>query len=277
MGVLITIAFGAWKMGKELAFSAQQATIERDQSREESSLDRKYQAEQAHQERITKARREAYLEVVSEMVKAQTALVQLPTQDIEKLDVVTSFNGLITAVSKVSILGEMETVLMSRDLLNIIHQSLFKLLARLNPIHEVKLETKYNEDKVTEVKASIDRLILEIDDELETSNDRSHIESLRKRLQSRQDSLNRYGEATLAAKLQLISMHRSYGEEVIAETLAIRLKVDELVSSIRSELSLTTSLEQLHATTRKAHDLTQTATKKLQSSLDQVPEGSGST
>ena len=264
-------------MKKELAFTAEQSTIERNQSRDQASLDRQYQSEQAHQERITKARREVYLEVISEMVKAQTALVQLPTQDVQKLDVVTSFNGLITAVSKVSILGEMETVVMSRDLLNVIHQSLFRMLARLNPIHEVQMEAQYNEKKVAEHQAAIDRLISEGESILETSKGPDELKRVQNALQSRQAEIEKYGKAAIAAKLELISKHRAYGEEVLAKTLTIRLKVDELVVAIRTELSLPTSLKQLHTTTREMHGLSLTALKELQATLENDRNANSST
>ncbi len=272
VGVLITIAFGAWKMKKELSFTAQQATIERDQSREQANLDRQYQSEQAHQERITKARREVYLEVISEMIKAQTALSLLPMQDIEKLDVGSGFNGLITAVSKVSVLGEMATVVMSRELLTTIHQALFRLLALVVPIHEDKSNVAHHEQKLTAQLAKIEQLAAEIQTVKETSNDQSELQRLRKALEFRNSDMERYGAAMMAAKLTLLDRQKAYGDAVLAETKAIRRKTDELVASIRAELSLTTSLEQLHKTSEEIHTAAIVATKELRESFRDVEE-----
>lgn len=267
VGVLITIAFGVWKMKKELAFAAQQATIERDQSREQANLDRRYQSDQAHQERITKARREVYLEVIGEMIKAQTTMSLLPTQDIEKLDVGSGFNGLITAVSKVSVLGEMATVLMSRELLTAIHEALFRLLALLVPIHEDKSNMAHHQQKLTAQLAKIEHLATEIQTVKETSNDQSELQRLRKALDFRNADMERYGAASMAAKLTLLARQEAYADEVLAEMKSIRSKTDELIASIREELSLATSLEQLHETSEAMHIAAGVATNELRSSF----------
>ncbi|MGI4720754.1 MAG: hypothetical protein ACRYGO_07805 [Janthinobacterium lividum] len=108
LGVIITIVAGWLKTKMELKAAAKEATIERDQARAQAQLERQHDAEQAHLERITQARREVYLEVVSEMIAAQSALALLPTKDIQKLDVERSMHGLVTAVSKISLFGEIK-------------------------------------------------------------------------------------------------------------------------------------------------------------------------
>jgi hypothetical protein len=270
VGVLITIAFGAWKMKKELGFAAQQANIERDQSREQASLDRQYQSEQAHQERITKARREVYLEVISEMIKAQVTLSLLPTQDIEKLDIGSGLNGLITAVSKVSVLGEMATVVMSRELLTVIHQTLFRLLALVVPIHEDKSNVAHHEQRYTAQLAKIEQLVTEIQTIKETSNDQNELQRLRKALDFRNADMERYGAASMEAKLTLLARQKRYDDTVLAETKAIRRKTDELVASIREELSLTTSLNQLYDTSEEMNIAATIAIKELRANFGEV-------
>jgi hypothetical protein len=114
------------RLKTELEASANEATIERNQSRDQANLDRQHAADQAHQERISTARREVYLELISEMTKSQFALSLLPTQDIEKLDVQSGFAGLITAAAKISVLGEMDTVIRSRELLTSIQETMIR-------------------------------------------------------------------------------------------------------------------------------------------------------
>jgi len=253
LSVVITIWAGWKKTKMELATAAHQASIERDQAREQANLERQHAAEQAHQERITKARREVYLEVISEMIKAQTTLSLLPTQDAEKLDIQSGFNGLIAAVSKVSVLGEMATVVMSRELLTTIHQTLFKLLALIVPLHEQKLDVQFHEKKANEQHEKIDHLATEIQTILETSADPIELARLRKALKYRSADSDRYGAACLAAKLTLLDRQKSYDDTLLSETQFIRQKTDELIASIRAELSLTTSLEELHSTSEAMH------------------------
>lgn len=267
IGVVITIWAGWKKTKMELSTAAHQASIERDQAREQANLDRQHAAEQAHQERITKARREVYLEVISEMIKAQTALSLLPAQDAENLDIQPGFNGLITAVSKVSVLGEMATVIMSRELLTTIHQALFRLLTFLVPLHEQKSNVRFHDEKVTEQHAKIDQLATEIQTIVETTGDPTELARLRRALEYRSADSDRYGAASLAAKLTLLERQKSYEDALLSETYHIRQKTDELVASIRAELSLTTSLEDLHTTSEAMHTAAVVEVEKLRASF----------
>lgn len=258
-------------MKRELRASADQANIERAQSRDQARLDRQHDADQAHQERITKARREVYLELIGELTVAQTALLMLPKQDAENLDTQSGFNGLIIATSKISILGELPTVEMSRELLSLIHEVMFRAFARLVPLHALKIEVQDQDKKIAFQHSEIHRIADEIKTIEETSQDKGHLFLLRKALAHRGADANAIGGSAMEARNAYHEAQRAYAVAIQGETNAISRKLDELICAIRIELALPTSLEVLNATSDAMQAAREKALRGLYTDLGIVP------
>lgn len=271
-GVVLTILFGWQKMKTELAASAQEATIERNQSRDEASMDRKHDAEQAHQERITTARRQVYLELISEMTKAQFALALLPMQPIEKLelDIHAGFGGLITATSKISILGEMPTVAMSRELLTTIQQALFRVLVLLVPLNEHRDAGKRHDEQLAIHQSEIDQLTVQARDFYDLRINSFESAQVHERLKWRRAEAAKHSTSAAQAKSEFAAEQKKYAMAILGETKVISRKVDELISSIRSELNLITSLEELHASSTAMQSATEESSKQLYAHLESL-------
>jgi hypothetical protein len=267
-GVVLTIIFGWKKMRTELAASANEATKERNQSRDEASLDRKHDAEQAHQERITTARREVYLELISEMTKAQFALALLPMQNIEKLDFHAGFGGLITATSKISILGEMPTVAMSRELLTAIQEALFRVLVLLPPLNEHRDAGKLHDEKLAMHQLEIDQLNIQVRDFYDRKISSLESAQVQKRLNWHHAEAVKHSTSAAQAKSEFAEEHKKYAVAVLEETKVITRKVDDLICSIRSELNLSTSLEELHASSASMQSAAEAASKQFYARLE---------
>lgn len=260
------------RLKTELKASAEEATIERNQAREQASLDRQHHTDQAHQERITKARREVYLELISEMTKAQFAISQFPTQPIDRLEIQSGFGGLITATSKISILGEMPTVTMSRELLSAINGSMMKMLTLLIPISEQK-------EEATRLQAEADEHRLEIKNGEAALKNRvfqysADGHNLAQELTARTARIGKLQQAILTAKLAFNDHHRIYYEAHLSETKAIGVKVDELICAIRQELGLLTSMDELKASSAAMHEAAQAATQRLSAGLQENAKAS---
>jgi hypothetical protein len=245
IGVIVTIIFGWKKMKIELKASADQAKIERDQSRDQASLDRQHDAEQAHQERITKARREVYLELIAEMTKSQIGLGLLPSQEIEKLDVYSSFAGLITATAKISLLGEMETVKRSRELLTAIQETLIRAMVVLIPISGHKDTRRFHESQRVVHQAECARLLPIVNDYARRQFSSKDSADAISNLNHNHAKAEEHGNAAIAAILAFSVANREFHETLMAENIVITKKLDLLVYSMRNELALITSLEEL--------------------------------
>lgn len=276
VGVIITIIAGWLKTKMELKAAASEAKIERDQSREQAQLERRHDAEQAHLARITQARREVYLEVVSEVIAAQAALALLTEKDIQKLDVDGDMRGLVTAVAKISLLGEIKTVETSWALMNTINQGLVQLMSMLIPYNERKWEADHHEQKTNFNLSEINRLSDEIRSVRETTNNSEELERLKRSMEFRRVDMETHGEAAIAAKRALLELQEKYADAVRKQALEIGQKVDELVVCIRAELSLPTSLEPFHALRTASYKASQAATDELRATMknggNEVPQ-----
>lgn len=271
VGVIATIIFGWKKMKIELAASAEQSRIERDQSRDQANLDRQHDADQAHQERITDARREVYLELISEMTKAQFAISLLPTQDIEKLDIQALFGGLITATAKISLLGEMPTVKKSRELLSATNKILSRALVLVVPISDHKDTENELKAKIASHGTEIARVKQEMKPFLDKGTTASRpFAELQQELQWHLDKISKLETEKLGAVLLLNSARKVFDDAILEETTALSGTVDELILAIRTELGLATSISELHASSAAMQASARSAIAGLRSDLEQV-------
>ncbi|MBD8656749.1 hypothetical protein IFT68_14095 [Oxalobacteraceae sp. CFBP 13730] len=267
IGVVATIAFGWSKMKKELAFSAAQSTMERNQSRDQANLDRQHATDQAHQERITKARREVYLELISEMTKAQFAISQFPTQDIQKLEIQAGFGGLATATSKISILGEMITVAKSRELLSAINESMMRMLVFLLPMEEQRAIQRGIQKKIDMHREELFRLATEL--RIKRGHYSVEAHDMNREYDAREALVAQHEQEIEEAKLVFNKAYGVYSDALLEETIAISAKVDELVVAIREELGLITSMSELRASSNAMYASARTAIKRLRKETEE--------
>lgn len=259
IGVGLTIWFGFRKTTIELGAAATQANLERDYSRDESNKNRSHDADQAHQARITSARREVYLELVSGVVKSQMLVGRVATLDIEKLDIAAELEGLIIATSKISILGEMGTVEKSRELLTRINEALYKSLAFSIPLRESRDLVRTIGDQLSHHQLTIAELEREMQ-ELFVKRDMG-IKSIEcnRNLEFHRSEVVRCSEQMNSGQSKLADEYEKFTQHMLEMAHSINRKVNELVILIRSELHLHTSEDELNASS----DAMQAAAEKV--------------
>lgn len=274
IGVILTVWFGWRKMKIELAAAADQARQEREHARDEARQDRTHDAKEAHLERLTKARREVYLELVGEMQKAQTALSLLPMQDVDKIDIPAGFGGLITATSKVALLGEMATVRIARELLTSIHEALLRVMARLVPLYELKTTKKFHETERDQHQAEADRMGITVEEYFRRMISSRDSADAKNKMTFHLNQAKEHEAEVLKATIDINDENIRYSFAVLSETKVLSQKLDELIFSIRSELGLETSREELQATSSAMQEAAAAALRKLYDKVD--PSGRSS-
>jgi hypothetical protein len=261
------------RMRVELNHASAQATLEREQTREQAALDRKHDADEAHRERITTARRAVYLEAIGELVKTQLFLGSLAKQDLTKLDVATGLGGLMTAVAKVGILGEMATVAKSRALISLINQILFKGLATTLPLTKVKQSIAFNEARYSATQFDIERILSAMKNYNEMRvKDQPKFDALQRSFGDQQFAAERYGAESVKARLAFADGEKKYGMELIEEMKIVTSRCDELICAIREELGLDTSLDELRQMTITTQKEMAAAVKELINSVEALGE-----
>ena len=256
------------RLQKQLDAASAESKIERDQSRDQAKLDREHDADQAHKERITKARREVYLELISEVAKARVELSSLPAQDVEDIDVVSAFSGLIAATSKISLLGEMQTVALSRSLLTAIQETLANVLVLLLPMSLIKNEKKYHENEVSYHKEKLKEKFIAVEKFMGHFSTASN--EANRAYNFHDEKLKEHSSGAINSAKLMIAEIRKYNESLVEEMIQVLTRADDLVHSMRDELNLTTSREQLAATTNALHGAMKSAVARMNAQLDET-------
>jgi metal-responsive CopG/Arc/MetJ family transcriptional regulator len=261
-GVLLTIWFGRWKTKTELTDSRERWGIDRNDALDRIKTDREHAAEEARRERLTTARREVYLELIKEMTAASMALGGMPFQKGEDLDIQGGFQGFISAVARVAILGEMNTVLKSRELMNLVQQILYKKMPEIVEMRLVRTEqTKFNQANKLQLERSegIKEFIKELikDRKGETLNDWSEL------LTASDEKAKEYAATATTCQEAHAARARAYQRSMVDDTAEIAVKTNELIACIREELELKTDATVLASSTVEMYASAKDAIEKM--------------
>jgi hypothetical protein len=261
------------RMRTELAAAVTNASIEREQSREQATLDRRHSAEQAHQERIATARRAVYLEVIDELTRAQAAFGFVTTQEIAQRDDGVPLGGLQAAVSKIGLLGEMTTVILSRELLTSVQLALTKAVPISMQISAQWDSVEYHRQQYDAAQSEVKRLLAAMTNHNEASKDDGlGFKALEAAYERNMAMSARHSADVSAAQAAFFIRRQSYAATLMGEIAPINLKFDELIHAIRTELGLETSLERLRQSTAEIHAVSMAAGEELFAAGERVSQ-----
>lgn len=279
IGVLCTVGLGLWRMKKELAlaltlakdarnYSKEQAQEDRNLAMDQANAERKHSADEAHRERIATARRSVYLEAAKEVVKAHAFIGGLPMKNIGENNENEGLNELGAAVSQISILGGMDTVLKSREVLSLINLLYFKALAMTVPmsIKRASISTLSSKRDVTDKKASDMRQQF-----LDRSRDGVYIKEVADLAENSRilyDQTIEYANNIVSEQNDFTKLQYEYIEFVIKELGEIQKGTDELIIMIRRELELDVDSEALFKSTLDTQALVQKAADELRTNME---------
>lgn len=248
IGILITVGLGVWKTNKELSTSDNKWKVDREDAREKAERDRSNAAEEARKARLITARREVYLELIKEMTAASMSLGAMAFEKGEEIDIQAGFQGFLSAAARVGILGDMNTVVKSRELMNMVMKLLYKKLPEIMELRAVKSEQgKLQDAKKRQLEKSEDfrKIMSDLLQAKRTADIAPWYEGLEKSdaqaMQFAKDEAE-YGDAHL-------QLAKSYQRSILPDTAEIAQKTNELIECIRAELELLTDPEVLKSTT----------------------------
>lgn len=250
VGVLITVLFAHMRMRRELEAAARNATIEREQTRDQARLDRESAALEAHKERVATTRRQVYLEAVEALGKAQMFLGGLSNQDMSKLDFQTGMGPLLIAANKVAVIGEMGTVKSARELTTMINRRFFRAIIKLLPLSRHKSSATHHRAEWEASQAEIKRILAAMTHHNETvKGDSAGFAALTNSFQTQQQRAKVASTAEQEAHAKIIKAQQDYSDFVVAGAKELSLQFDLLVDSIRRELSIETDFDMFRAQT----------------------------
>jgi hypothetical protein len=280
IGVCMTVGLGYWRMSKELGQAVKLANDARDDSREQADKDRtltreqannerQHSADEAHRERIATSRRTVYLEAAKQVTMAHAFLGGLPNQPITGIAYQEGLGNLAVAISQITILGEMGTVLKSREVHSLINQTYFKAMARTISIASTKDDIVNHGKNRDLANAQVEF----INGKLQTlkghySKDTADLgRALDKQLSLAVEHAN----AAVESHKILDQLQMSYFDFMLKEVVEINKCTDELIVMIRLELGLNTDSDALTQSSQAMHKQAKHAMDELRIVLANNP------
>lgn len=268
-GVALTFFLGWKRMIKELSQTEKLASDGRDYSREQANKEREHSASEAHNERIATSRRTVYLETARQIVKSHEFLGTLINHPIAEIDIQAGLNELAVAVSQIAILGEMGTILKSREVQNLINQTFLRAIVFSIPIastkDEIATHTKNRENENSAI-AIIQAELNDLAQRRDFSIKSAHLE---RELEKRLASVAKYSSDIAAEQTKLSQQKMSYLDFIFHELLTINTRTDELIVMVRRELGLKTDEAALAQSTQDTEENIKHAISDLKTSLNQ--------
>lgn len=278
-GVLCTVFLGWWRMRKELSlaltlakdareYSKEQAQEDRNLAMEQANSERKHSADEAHRERIATARRIVYLDAAKEVVKANSYIGGLSSQAIGENDSNNAIDDLSAAISQITILGGMNTILKSREVQSLINLVYFKALGLTAPIKATK-------DKINIAISERDAAAVRASNIQEKFNDVTRGGAYpQEATELAEKSRILHAQAVEHAN-SVVSLHETYVQKqqeyidfILNEFKEIQKVTDELIVMIRLELELPTDTAALFQSTLDMHAIAKRAVDDLRKSMD---------
>ncbi|MEF2265956.1 hypothetical protein V3C40_04090 [Janthinobacterium sp. LS2A] len=281
IGVLCTVWLGWWRMKKELSqaltlakdardYSRGQAEEDRKLAMDQANAERKHSADEAHRERIATARRIVYLDATKEVVKAHAIIGRLTQKTLTEIGSDNGLNDLSAAVAKVTILGGMNTILKSREVLNLINLTYLKALALTAPMQltkdEISTMTSQREAASTNAE-NIQKKFKDLTRDGNYSQEASELAEESRILHARAVE---YADAVVTLHEKFNEKHYEYIDFILNEFREIQKATDELIIMIRSELELETDTDALFQSTQNMYELAKRAAADLRDNVERL-------
>ncbi|PTT84668.1 hypothetical protein DBR42_14890 [Pelomonas sp. HMWF004] len=122
----------------------------------------KHDASEKAKERTAVLRREVYLRVVEELVKANSHLAGLPNMDPAKVNVSEGLQGFFAAAARLQLIAEPRTALLVNKLVGEYGEMLIELLAVVQPAHDAKIDIGIADQHYTKAQGEATRVLGEM-------------------------------------------------------------------------------------------------------------------
>lgn len=268
VGVVLTIVFGWRKMREELTASATQANIDREEARKRAEVDQTHAADQARKDRLTKARREVYLDLIKEMTSSSMALSALPSGEGATVDMEGGFKGMLSAVNQVAVLGEMDTLVKSRELVGLLQQVLFKMMPAIVEMRVIKMEAQSYRQKFEQQSAIMEQMNTILRNNV-LNGGNVPMGQAKELHDFAHTSAKGLLDSAFKQEEQHMKKLRKYQKDVMDETGVLVFKTNELITCMRKELELETDPVLL---AQSAQEMRDSAVKSIDDMLAQFPE-----
>ncbi|MBK6852952.1 MAG: hypothetical protein IPG93_15310 [Burkholderiales bacterium] len=198
-----------------------------------------HESQEKAKQRRAELRRDVYLAVAEESVKANACLAALPNADLSKSDAITPLEGFFSAAAKLQMVANTETALQTSQLVSSYGQLLFRVMALARPIQRAKLSAQLSKQLYEEAQTEIKRILAAMTALNESgSPDPEKFARLGQSFDLYRGQAERHAAEQNEALDQATSLHLQFLKELLPSTKAIGMKTMILMIEIRREFDI---------------------------------------
>lgn len=216
-----------------------------------SSLERlreqlRHDAREKHRDRVSELRKVVYLELTTQMMRANGHLGSLAGKDPTSGDFGEPLQSAISELAKAQLIGTRETSAIAGELATTYGEVLMRLIMAAKPLHETKTDIKIASEMYDQQYAQAMRVLGEITSENESGTpDPTRMAALNLSFDRYRAHYTKYSEERNAAWDSYNAQQRGFATTVLEEIKRIAPLTSRLTLAIRSEIGLDTDFSEL--------------------------------
>ena len=239
-----------------------------------SSLERlkeqlRHDTNEKHRDRLAVLRRDVYLDLTTQMTNAGAHLGSLAGKDPTTEDLTGPLQSAIAGLAKAQLIGSRETAALASELTALYCETLFKLIAAAQPLHDLKIDIKIAGDMYDQQLAQAKRVTAEMTAMNESGKpDPARMAALQRSFDHYRESYTDYAEERNAAWDSYNSHNMLFVKATFQEIQRIAPVQIRLASAVRSEIGLDTDAAELLQRLEDNRVRMEQATEALFANLD---------
>jgi hypothetical protein len=222
----------------------------------------KHDSQEKSKERQANLRHEVYLQAAEETAKVGSYLGTIPQLDPEKINLADGLNGFLYIAAKLQLIASAETADLVGELTMRYAEVFFKLVAKAQPMHDIKIDIDICSDFYERNSAEVKRILASMTQYNESrTNDPLAYATLQRSFDNFQKRASEYADERGNNWNKYNLLNKQYVVTLSNEMKDINELQIRVTAAIRKELELETNTEEMIAKHEKNR-------AKMQNKLD---------
>ncbi len=206
----------------------------------------KHDSQEKSKERQANLRHEVYLQAAEETAKVGSYLGTLPQLDPVKINLADGLNGFLHIAAKLQLIASPETADLVGELTMRYAEVFFKLVAKAQPMHDIKIDIDICNDFYERNSAEVNRILASMTQYSESrTNEPLTYAALQRSFDNFQKSASEYADQRGIHWNNYNLLNKQYAVTLINEMKDISELQIRVTAAIRKELELETNSEEM--------------------------------
>jgi hypothetical protein len=202
-----------------------------------------HDAAEKTKERTAILRREVYLRVAEELTRASSHLASLSQFDLAETNVAKGLQDFFAEAAKLQLVAEPKTALLVNQLAANYSELLLRLISRLMPLQEARIDISINDDLYNKTQVEVTRVLAEMARFNEAANVNTAVfDALKRAFDGYQTRAQTYADARSAAWDEFNRLNVEFYRQLLVDMRQISEQQIPVLIEIRRDLGLTAEL-----------------------------------